>query len=315
MTDGVPMKYVVDKNRRHTQVLEERDGDGHLVAAYVYGDDLISRRRGGSVLYYHYDGLGSVTALTDGAGNVTDTYVYEAFGGLLRHDGEAGNSYLFAGEQYDPNAGFYYLRTRYYNTGNGRFLTSDSWKGNMARPRTLNKYAYADANPVNRKDPSGRFSIGEMTAVTSIRNILTDIQLNTASSILDARDQDESGAYTNAGVAAAGMLGKSLKKIRPFFKGRRAKGFDWDHIFERHSDFGKIARHRSTGTIFEGLTEKQIQARVQAAWKNRRAIRRQLDPDGVTRIRYHGVDPVSGQIIEMWQNQATGIVETAYPLL
>ena len=65
--------------------------------------------------------------------------------------------------------------------------------------------------------------------------------------------------------------------------------------------------------VFQGLSQEQIKARVRAAWKARKRMETQVDPAGVTRVRYRGTDPVSGQTVEMWQNEATGIVETAYP--
>jgi len=132
VTDGVVTNYLADKNRDYAQVLEEKDVDGNLIVSYVYGDDLISQKRGGSVSYYHYDGLGSTRTLTDSAGNVTDTYTYEAFGDLLHRTGNTENNYLFTGEQYDPNAGFYYLRARYYDAGNGRFTNADIYHGRIS---------------------------------------------------------------------------------------------------------------------------------------------------------------------------------------
>jgi len=107
VTGGVITNYVVDKNRDYAQVLEERDSSGNITVSYVYGDDLISQKRSGSVSYYHYDGLGSTRVLTDDTGGITDTYTYEAFGDLLHRTGNTENNYLFTGEQYDPNAGFY----------------------------------------------------------------------------------------------------------------------------------------------------------------------------------------------------------------
>ena len=80
--DGADTSYLADRNWPYAQVLEERDESSSLVVSYVYGGDLISQNRNGSVSYYHYDGLGSVTALSDEAGNVTDSYVYDAFGNL-----------------------------------------------------------------------------------------------------------------------------------------------------------------------------------------------------------------------------------------
>ncbi len=194
VTDGVVTNYLVDKNRPYAQVLEERDDAGSLTVSYVYGDDLISQRRGGSVSYYHYDGLGSTRVLTDDAGGVTDTYTYEAFGDLIDHIGETENNYLFTGEQYDPNAGFYYLRARCYNAGNGRFISQDSWQGSISNPDTLHKYVYGKNNPVLFIDPSGHFfSLGELGVASSLRNILSNLQINTAMNIVESRDMAGSG--------------------------------------------------------------------------------------------------------------------------
>ncbi len=176
VTGGVVTNYLADKNRDYAQVLEERDSSGNITVSYVYGDDLISQKRGGSVSYYHYDGLGSTRSLTDAAGNITDTYTYEAFGDLLHRIGNTPNNYLFTGEQYDPNAGFYYLRARYYNVGNGRFITSDPFGGNPSDLFSLNKYSYTKANPIRYIDPSGEFSILGVIAITDIISVLADMK-------------------------------------------------------------------------------------------------------------------------------------------
>jgi RHS repeat-associated protein len=171
--DGVVSKHLVDSNRDYAQVIEERDSSDNLQVAYTYGDDLISQDRGGSVSYYHYDGLGSTRVLTDGSESTTDSYTYEAFGSLIRSTGTTPNSYLYTGEQYDPNTGFYYLRARYMNPENGRFLTTDPFKGLEYDPVTLHKYIYSGLDPVNKIDPSGKFFGG--FASIGIRGILTGI--------------------------------------------------------------------------------------------------------------------------------------------
>jgi len=79
---------------------------------------------------------------------------------------------LYSGEQYDPNAGFYYLRARYYNQDNGRFVTTDPWNGNAFEPVTLHKYLYANANPVMFSDPSGKFSLARVAIATAITSII-----------------------------------------------------------------------------------------------------------------------------------------------
>jgi len=170
--DGVITDYLLDKNRDYAQVLEERDDVGSLMVSYVYGDDLISQERGGNIFYYQYDGHMSTRALTNASGSVTDEYTYDAFGSLTDQAGTTVNNYLYSGEQYDPNVGFYYLRARYYDSSVGRFLTTDPAKGNKFDPASFHKYLYANANPVMFSDPSGKMSLGELSEVQKIISVL-----------------------------------------------------------------------------------------------------------------------------------------------
>ena len=168
-------RYLVDTNRRLSQVLSEYTPSGSLLASYVYADDLISMTRGGKTSYYHFDGLGSTRLLTDGTGSVTDTYAYDAFGNLIAKTGTTDNPFLFTGQQYDANIGFYHLRARYYQPTAGRFNAVDPFEGDPYTPISLHKYLYAAADPVNKIDPSGEFSIGETMAVVSMIDILSGI--------------------------------------------------------------------------------------------------------------------------------------------
>lgn len=48
-----------------------------------------------------------------------------------------------------------YLRARYYNPADGRFVSRDTWEGNYNRPMSMNRWVYVEGNPVNRIDPTG----------------------------------------------------------------------------------------------------------------------------------------------------------------
>lgn len=58
------------------------------------------RTRGG-LLYYHYDRLGTVIALTDRQGQMVDRYYYDVFGQPLAGTSGPYNSYGLTGKEYD----------------------------------------------------------------------------------------------------------------------------------------------------------------------------------------------------------------------
>ena len=121
--------------------------------------------------------------LTDTAGALTDSFTYDGFGVLINRTGTTPNLYLYAGEQYDPELGLYYNRARYLNAGTGRFWSQDSWEGDTGTPVSLNKYLYADINPINNSDPSGHSSLALELGALDLRltiNSMSVLQVTSA---------------------------------------------------------------------------------------------------------------------------------------
>ena len=139
---GTTTSYVVDTSLPYASVVEEYS-NGSLAARYYYGDDLVRMDRGTVASYYLFDGLGSTRQFVSTAGAVTDTWGYSAFGELASHTGSTINFFLFNAQQFDVGSGDYYLRTRYYDQSNGRFLSQVSFSGRSEDPITLHRYLYA----------------------------------------------------------------------------------------------------------------------------------------------------------------------------
>ena len=133
---------------------------------YTYGNGLVAQEKSactaeeshatGEYLVYHFNHLGSTTAVTDEAGEIKYTYTYNIFGKLL--SGNYGEvEFLFNG-QYgvasDAN-GLYYMSARYYNIDIMRFINQDILIGSIDSSQSLNRYAYVEGNPVNFLDPFG----------------------------------------------------------------------------------------------------------------------------------------------------------------
>ena len=151
---------------------------------YTRGDELISQERDGKKSYYVYDGHGSVRALADESGKVTDKYVYDAFGNLISSVGSTKNDFLFCGEQFDPVTGLYYLRARYMDTSTGRLISQDSYAGSISDPVSLHKYVYANSNPVTYSDPSGYMSMAGLAVRGAVIGALSGLIVPNAVSII-----------------------------------------------------------------------------------------------------------------------------------
>ncbi len=81
------------------QVVAECDYSGRMLSEFVYGpgidEPLIMIIPAGQTnpgwYWYHYDGLGSVVALSDSSGSIVEAYSYDVFGAVKVHTGPGAN--------------------------------------------------------------------------------------------------------------------------------------------------------------------------------------------------------------------------------
>ena len=142
INNHVEKVYYLNDNSSLTNVLVECSANGDEICYYTIGADLVSQEINGKVYVYLYDGHGTVRALANESGKLTDTYTYDAFGNLLNSTGTTANNYRYCGEQFDSTTGLYYLRARYMDTSTGRFISMDSCSGSIDGPVLLHKQFY-----------------------------------------------------------------------------------------------------------------------------------------------------------------------------
>ena len=145
--------YVYDEQN----VIAEYDDSRKQTASYVYGpniDEPLAAEINNNRIYYHADGIGSITSLTNYGGNVVQKYRYDSFGNIqyIPFPIWIKQPYMYTGREFDYDAGLYYYRARYYDPQAGRFITKDpiSFAGG-----DVNLYAYVGNNPVHFNDPLG----------------------------------------------------------------------------------------------------------------------------------------------------------------
>ena len=149
--NGITRRYIYDGE----DILLEYDGSNVLQARYTHGtgiDEPIAVTKGGSTYFYHQDGLGSVTDLTDSTGATAKSYSYDAYGNIVESPGTLEQPYTYTGREFDSESGLMYYRARYYDPRTGRFLEKDPLGFVGAG---INTYMYVRNNPAKFTDPKG----------------------------------------------------------------------------------------------------------------------------------------------------------------
>ena len=156
-------------------LLEIRDGQfiNPVIARYYYavfdGEVPIAmdlREEGGTNMIRYYslsDRQGSIVGLMGEDGTVVERVAYDAWGvpwvttsnvqTVAPYASSLGNRLLFQSHLWDPDVDLYFMRARVFDPFRGEFLQRDP----SGYADSVNMYAGFANDPVNLKDPSGKY--------------------------------------------------------------------------------------------------------------------------------------------------------------
>jgi RHS repeat-associated protein/CSLREA domain-containing protein len=154
IVNGQTTNFTTDFNTGLTQALS----DG--INNYVYGINRIAQTRSGTTEYFLGDALGSVRQLTNTSGALVNARAYAPYGSVTSTIGPSDSAYGYTNEY--TSQGLLHLRARYYAPSIGRFVTRDTWEGDVNNPITFNRWQYANSNPIMYTDPSGHIACGDI---------------------------------------------------------------------------------------------------------------------------------------------------------
>ena len=136
------------------------------------------------------DHLGSVAAMLTASGTVaemTDAYPYGGICLDTKSGSYVGEKNKYSQTQYDSTANLNYAQARYQDRVRGQFLSQDPVflgdpsQQTLTDPQSLNGYGYANDNPINKSDPTGRCiedgCVGEF-AVMAARAYVVNVAMN-----------------------------------------------------------------------------------------------------------------------------------------
>ena len=153
--DDKETTYTYNTNCKLSQLLTKTTNG--VVTKYVYGLGLIGEESSSTFRTYHFDFRGSTVAVTDASGTLTDTFAYDTYGKCIARTGTSDIIFGYNGRDgvvTDTN-GLCYMRARYYSPDMRRFINADIIAGKISNAVTLNRFAYANGNPVSNVDPFG----------------------------------------------------------------------------------------------------------------------------------------------------------------
>ena len=278
-------------------------------------------------MYWYVHNLqGDIVAIVDTTGPKVIEYKYDAWGNPV----DAGtipaayqelarlNPFRYRGYVWDDETKLYYLRSRYYSPEWGRFICADNIIVSSEAVIGSNVFCYCINNPINQQDQNGlspSFSaVMKGVAITAL--VIAELAIAVAVApviVVGGASIAAGSALTVAGVAVgtaivatgAGIVYDSIKKKPVNLPSYKRIKLDMDHIMSGHGYNGNRGPNKDK---FPPWVNPYIAEKIiRHAYRYGEKIKSQGD-----RVMIHG-PWYKNNIIEMWVNTKTMIIESAWP--
>lgn len=155
--------YVIDTQSMYGDIITAEELLTGKDSDFTYGNGLVSVETSGSLSYYRIDEKSSVEEIQSTTGSIQAEIRYDEFGKIENTEEvyTNGNIFAYTGHVYDEGTEQYYAKARYYDADSGRFISEDSYRGDIYSPGSLNLYIYVFNNPNKYIDPTGKAAVNE----------------------------------------------------------------------------------------------------------------------------------------------------------
>lgn len=152
--NGILERTVYSPSDEYETVVLASNGAKLNTTYYKVNDEVVAKKNpDGNINYYHNDHLGSNSVLTNQSGAVVEKTTYEPYGEVK--SGGTKSKFGYTGQEKDQETGLNYYDSRYYDPHLQRFVQPDTMLPDVYDPQQLNRYSYANNNPLRYTDPTG----------------------------------------------------------------------------------------------------------------------------------------------------------------
>ena len=202
---GVTAEFVYNADGLRVQ----KTVNGVVTKYTLHGKNVVHMTSGADELHFFYDAQnrpavvvyngvpyayvkslqGDIVAILDENGNTVVSYGYDAWGAPLWCTGELAETlgkvqpFRYRGYVFDEETGLYYLRSRYYNPGWGRFVNADVLIG-AGKLLSHNFFAYCANAPVSFSDKHGQTRENSLFYETTIEDVAGNCACQTIPEII-----------------------------------------------------------------------------------------------------------------------------------
>lgn len=163
--------YDITKKYNHLLSIEDEHGARNVIWD---GGVLACMGMEGSRYFLNDERMSPLRILQ--GGNICKSMSFDSFGNVIEDIGTGVETFGYAGYHPDPVSGFMHVNARDYDAKSGRFISRDLFPGMVTLPLTLNAYAYAVGDPINRYDPTGMiFAWLGAGIVGAVVNVVTKV--------------------------------------------------------------------------------------------------------------------------------------------